>query len=233
MSVYQIEDVIDESGEGKNLKKGLNFPNNNNTADSELQYFDFVGTFLWIAWCTRPAILLAITHLLRLSTYATKTRWDTLIRILRYIETTVEIPFVLELTNDTSKDKYNVTIIANSDWNHDIADRRSVSKRCAIADDALVNFITAQQATVATVSTSSTETEFMSTIDACREGLYSRNLLPGLITVVIPIKASLDNIGAGYIVQNYFSNSRTKHIDEKFHMIRDWIAKKDFELFHI
>ena len=88
MSVYQIEDVIDESGEGKNLKKGLNFPNNNNTADSELHYFDFVGTFLWIAWCTRPDILLAVTHLLRLSTYATQTRRDAFIRILRYLETT-------------------------------------------------------------------------------------------------------------------------------------------------
>jgi hypothetical protein len=73
MSVYQIEDVIDELGEDKNLKKGLNFSNDNNTADSELHYFDFVGTFLWIAWCTRPDILLAITHLLRLLTYATKT----------------------------------------------------------------------------------------------------------------------------------------------------------------
>ena len=49
----------------------------------------------------------------------------------------------------------------------------------------------------------------------------------------LPIEASLDNIGAGYIVQNYVSNSRTKDIDVKFHMIRDWIAKKDFELFHI
>jgi hypothetical protein len=58
-------------------------------------------------------------------------------------------------------------------------------------------------------------------------------LLPELITVAIPIKASLDNIGAGYIVQNYVSNSRTKHIDVKYHMIRGWIAKKDSELFHI
>jgi hypothetical protein len=48
-----------------------------------------------------------------------------------------------------------------------------------------------------------------------------------LITVVTPIEASLDNIGAGYIVQNYFSKSRTKHIDVKFHMIRDWIAKNE------
>ena len=114
----QIEDVVDEFGEDKNLKKGLNFPINN-TTDPKLRYRAFVGAFLWIAWCTRTDILLAITHLLRLSTYATKTRRDAFIRILRYLKTTVEIPFVLELTNNTSKDKYNVTIIANSDWTHE------------------------------------------------------------------------------------------------------------------
>ena len=53
------------------------------------------------------------------------------------------------------------------------------------------------------------------------------------ITVVLPIKASLDNIGAGCIAQNYVNNSRTKHIDVKYHMVRDWIAKKIFELFYI
>jgi hypothetical protein len=52
------------------------------------------------------------------------------------------------------------------------------------------------------VSTSSTEAEYISASDACREGLYFRNLLTELI-VVLPIKASLDNIGAGCITQNY------------------------------
>jgi hypothetical protein len=136
----------------------------------------------------------------------------------------VEITFVLELTNNTSKDKYNVTTIANSGWIHDIADRKFVPKSSVTADGALVNFVTAQQTTA---STSSTETEFLSTIDACSESSCSRNSLPGLITVIIPIETSLDNIGAGYVVQNYFSNSRTTH------MIRDGIAKKSFELFHI
>jgi uncharacterized protein YqjF (DUF2071 family) len=83
------------------------------------------------------------------------------------------------------------------------------------------------------VSTSSTEAEYISASDACREGLYFRNLLTELITVVLPIRASLDNIGAGCIAQNYVNNSRTKHIDVKYHMVRDWIAKKIFELFYI
>jgi hypothetical protein len=55
-----------------------------------------------------------------------------------------------------------------------------------------------------------------------------------LITVILPIKAYLDNIGAGCIAQNnYVNNSRTKHIDVKYFMVRDWISKKFFELFYI
>ena len=130
-----------------------------------------------------------------------------LIRVLRYLKTTVEIPFVLKLTNNTSNDKCNVTIIADSDcWAHDIVDRKSFSGSCVIVDGALINFITAKQPTV---STSSTEAEYISASDACREGLYFRNLLTELITVVLPIKASLDNIGAGCIAQNYVNNSRS------------------------
>jgi hypothetical protein len=125
------------------------------------------------------------------------------------------VPFVLKLTNDTSKDKCTVTIIiADSDWAHDdIVDRKSFSGSCVIVDGALINLITAKQPIV---STSSTEAEYISASDACREGLYFRNLLTELITGVLPIRASLDNIGAGCIAQNYVNrNSRTNHIDVK------------------
>ena len=109
------------------MEKGLNLPINT-TADPKLRYRAFVGALLWIARCTRPDILFAITYLSRLSTYTTKIHWDALIRVLRYLKTTAEIPFVLKLTNNTSKDKCNVTIIADSDWAHDIVDTGSLSR---------------------------------------------------------------------------------------------------------
>jgi hypothetical protein len=99
-----------------------------------------------------------------------------------------------------------------------------------LIDGAIVNFITAKQPTVAT---SSTEAEYISVSDACREGLYFRNLLNELIPVSLPIGTWMDNIGAGCIAQNVVNNSRTKHIDVKYHMIRDWISKGIFELFYI
>jgi hypothetical protein len=56
----------------------------------------------------------------------------------------VEIPFMLKLTNNTSKDKCNVTIIADSSWAHAIVDRKSFSGSCVIVDGALINFIAAK-----------------------------------------------------------------------------------------
>jgi hypothetical protein len=172
----------------------------------------------------------SITYLSRFSTYATKVHWDALIRVLRYLKTTIETPFVLKLNNISSKEEATVVIIADSDWANDRADRKSYSGSCVIIDGALVNFITAKQPTV---STSSTEAEYISGSDACKEGLYFRNLLDELIPVVLPIKAWMDNIGAGCIAQNIVNNNRTKHIDVKYHMIRDWISKGIFELFYI
>jgi hypothetical protein len=81
-TISKIEDIVEEFGEDKNLEKGLNFPINTN-ADPKLRHRALVGPFLWIAWCTRPDILFAIAYLLRFSTYATKIRWDALIRVLR------------------------------------------------------------------------------------------------------------------------------------------------------
>ena len=131
----------------------------------------------------------------------------------------------------TSKDKCNVIIAADSDWGHDIVDRKSFSGHRVIIDGAFINPIATKQPPV---STSSTKAEYMSACsDACRKGLYFRNLLSKATTVILPIEASLVNIGADCITQNYVNNSRIKHIDAKSHMIRDWTSKKIFELFYI
>ncbi len=229
----QIEDIIDEFGEDTTLKtvdspmeKGLNLPSDT-IVDPKLRYRSLIGALLWIARCTRPDILFAIIYLSRFSNCATKIHWDALIRVLRYLKTTIKTPFVLKVNDNSPKDKAKVTIITDSDWAHDIVDRKSFSGCCVVIDGALINFITSKQPTV---STSSTEAEYISASDGCREGLYFNNLLSELLTVILPMVALVDNIGAGCIAQNVVNNSRTKHIDVKYHMIRDWIAKKVIDL---
>jgi hypothetical protein len=232
----QIEDIIEEFGEDLNMKnvdspmeKNLNLPLDT-IVDTKLRYRALVGALLWIARCTRPDILFSVMYLSRFSTVATKIHWNALIRVLRYLKTTIDTPFILKLNDTSSKDTVTMTIVSDSDWAGDRSDRKSFSGNCVLIDGALVNFISSKQPTV---STSSTEAEYISASEACKEGLYFRNLLNELITVNLPIKVWVDNIGAGCIAQNVVNNARTKHIDIRYHMIRDWISKGIFELFYI
>ena len=43
----------------------------------------------------------------------------------------------------------------------------------------------------------------------------------------------VDNKGAGYMAENDINNKRTKHIDIRYHFIRNHIADKTVELFYI
>jgi hypothetical protein len=178
--------------------------------------------------------MFAVIYLSRFSNFTIRVHWVALTRVLRYLKTTIDVPFIIKLNNEhSSKDTSSSTIIiiADSDWAGDRSDRKSFSgRRVLINGAALVNFISFKQPTV---STSSTEAEYISTSETCKEGLYFRNLLHELLPVIIPIKTLIDNIGAGCIAQNSVNNARTKHIYIRYHMIRDWISKGIFELFYI
>ena len=210
----QIEDIIDEFGEDTTLKavdspmiKGLNLPSNT-IADPNLRYRALIGALLGIARCTRLDILFAIIYLSRFSNCATKIHWDALIRFVRYLKTTFKIPFVLKLSNDTSMDKAKITITTDVDWAHDIVNKKSFSGSRVITDGALINFITSKQP----MSTSSTEAEYISASNGCREGLYFRNLLSKLLTVITPSGALIDNIGAGARTSPTSSQRRWPHL---------------------
>ena len=233
----QIEELIEEHGEDMCMKsidspmeKDLNLPKDT-IADPKLRYRSLIGALLWIARCTRPDILFAVMYLSQFSNFATKVHWQALLRVLRYLKTTLKTPLVLKLNGVTASTSSTIiTIVTDSDWASDRTDRKSFSGCAVFLDGALINFTCSKQPTV---STSSTEAEYISTSEGCREGLYFRNLLNELFTVILPISTWVDNVGAGCIAQNAVNNARTKHIDVKYHMIRDWISKGIFELFYV
>jgi hypothetical protein len=137
--------------------------------------------------------MFAVIYLSRFSNFATRVHWVALTRVLRYLKTIIDMPFILKLNDEpSSKDTSSstITIIADSDWAGDRSDKKSFSGRCVLIDGALVNFISSKQPTV---STSSTEAEYISTSEVCKEGLYFRNLLHELLLVIIPIKTLINN----------------------------------------
>ena len=144
-----------------------------------------------------------------------------LIRVLRYLKTTINDKLTLRVHDMSSN--CNLTIETDSDWASYHIYRKSYSGSCIFYNGSILNFLVSKQATV---SISSTEAEYIALSEAVKEGLYFVNLIDEIIPVNLPVKTYIYNIGAGFIAQmNDVNNSKTKHIDIRYHLVRDWIAK--------
>jgi hypothetical protein len=123
----------------------------------------------------------------------------------------------------TASEKHPVVQIwSDSDWACDVNGRRSVSGSLVYLDGALVSWQSKRQKTVAL---SSTEAEYMAMTDGVREGLYVFNFLSEMFQVSEPMELKYDNQGAGYLSLNEINNTRSKHIDVRYHFIRTMVVK--------
>ena len=81
------------------------------------------------------------------------------------------------------------------------------------------------------VTLSSTEAEYIALCSAAQEATWLRSLLESLgFTKSKATKLYEDNHGAIALTKNPKIHSRTKHIDIKYHYIREAVEKKDNEL---
>ena len=70
--------------------------------------------------------------------------------------------------------------------------------------------------------------------DACKEGLWLRHIrqeLKLIPSTFIPLH--VDNAGAKALSKNPEHHSRTKHIDARFHFIRDCVKKTKIQVLHV
>jgi hypothetical protein len=128
------------------------------------------------------------------------------------------------------KSPLKVRITSDSDWASDKIDRKSQSGQVTFIEGCLVDWSSCKQTSV---TTSSTEAEYNAVSESCKNALYFKSLLEEITQIELPMKVKIDNQGAMFIAENEVNNKRTKHIDIRFHAIRDWIKKGFFKLFYV
>jgi len=84
-----------------------------------------------------------------------------------------------------------------------------------------------------TVALSSTEAEYMSLSDTCRQLQWMHLLLYELGMPIDTIPLCGDNQGAIFIASNPVQERRTKHIDIRYHYIRQVLEKGEVALYFI
>ena len=209
------------------LPEGYNPSPNQSPADPSLRskFQQVIGSLLYIMLGTRPDIAFAVT---KLSQYAANPSQDHLNRALyicRYLAGTADYALVYNGPGDEGLMAY-----ADSDWASDPTTRKSTTGYMAKLAGGIFSWNSRTQKTVAL---SSTEAEYMSLSDTCRQLVWVRSMVSELGIKLAPIPLFGDNQGSIFLASNPVQEKHIKHIDLRYHFIRDIIQSKQVELFFI
>jgi hypothetical protein len=119
----------------------------------------------------------------------------------------------------------------DSSWADDPDDRHSLSGHALLLADGAITWSTKRQKTVAL---SSTEAEYMALSDGCRIVAFFRSLLTELgEDMSRPTPICVDNQGAIFLAVNPAHDKKTKHIDIRYHFVREFIENCQGEIYYI
>ena len=119
---------------------------------------------------------------------------------------------------------------ADSDWASDPITRKSTTGYMVKLAGCVFAWNSRAQKTVAL---SSTEAEYMSLSDTSRQLIWIKNLFSELGIILQPLPLYGDNQGSIFLSSNLVQEKRIKHVDLRYHFIRDTIETKKVELFFI
>eukprot|EP00794_Sanderia_malayensis_P002751 gene2751-biopygen2271 len=173
---------------------------------------------------TRPDLSVAIGKLSQLMSNPSQEHWQGIKRVFRYVKGTLD--YCLEY--DGNSTDLQLKGYADADWAGDTDTRKSTSSYVFQVAGCTISWRSQKQAIVAL---SSTETEYVSMSFAAQEAIWLRRLLNSLeIKKSNPCTLYEDNQGAIALSKNPTNHPRTKHIDVKYHFIRETITNKQIEI---
>ena len=190
-----------------------------------LRYQTVIGSLLYIMLGTRPDISFAVTKLAQYAANPNQEHMNKALYICRYLIGTSK--YCLTYDGDSGKGLFACT---DSDWASDNTSRRSQTGYFLKLADGIISWTSRAQKTVAL---SSTEAEYMALSDCSRQVVWVKNLLKEIDHEVNAIPIYGDNQGSIFIASNPVTEKRSKHIDIRYHYIREVIEKGHIELFFI
>ena len=150
---------------------------------------------------------------------ATKAHMKMLKRVIKFVIDTKERKLILKPRKELNK--WEIKGYSDSDFAGDTDGRKSISGYVIYLQGCPISWRSKGQKSV---SLSSTEAEYMAVSEIATEILFIRSMLEFLgVTVELPIEVNVDNIGAIYLSKSATSSNRTRHIDTRYHFVREYI----------
>ncbi|SPC60898.1 related to retrotransposon protein [Ustilago sp. UG-2017b] len=179
------------------------------------EYPQIVGKLLWLSNGTRPDISQAMGVLVRYMTQPSREHYNAAQKVLQYLDCTQDV----HLRYGGDKQQDFLTAHSDTNWASDAtAQRRSSSGSAVFVHRNLVAWKSALQRCT---TLSAVEAEFVAATEAAQEVLLFGHLFKAIgIDIGIPIIFS-DNTGTIQVSRDPTQHWKLKHIDTKYHFIRD------------
>ncbi|WVZ75748.1 hypothetical protein U9M48_023781 [Paspalum notatum var. saurae] len=183
-----------------------------------------IGSLLYLT-ATRPDIQFAICLCARYQASPRISHLQAVKRIFRYLKFTLELSLWY-----SSGSSFSLRGFSDADHAGCRIDHKSTFSTCQLLGISLVSWSSHKQASV---SLSTTEAEYIAAPSCCSQLLWMKATLSdfGLRFENIPLL--VDSTSAISVAKNPVLHSRTKHIDVKFHFLRDHYEKGDIDLIHV
>ena len=225
-----IEKIVDEAGlkDAKiskyPLMTGYFRHDDCEELESNEEYRKLIGMLLYLSTNTRPDIAASVAILSQRIAHPTKTDLNEVKRIIRYLKDTKTLKLRLSDLN-CLKDLH---IFSDASWAEDNIDRKSNSGYYCSLNGGAISWCSRKQDIV---SLSSTEAEYIALTECCKELTWIRMVCKQFdIDVPNAVDVLTDSQSSMKLIKNQKFSNRTKHIDTKYHYVRQLADSGDIAL---
>ncbi|KAJ4865181.1 reverse transcriptase (RNA-dependent DNA polymerase) domain-containing protein [Trichoderma breve] len=189
-------------------------------ADLKNRYQSMVGSLMWLSNMTRPEMAYATNYCARFTANPNQQHMDATLHVMAYLAETLDSGlFYPRGTN------VNIVGYSDADFAGCQDTRRSTSGYIFLLGGCPVSWTSQRQKSMATATM---DAEYMAASDACKEAVWMRQFVNDLrvLPFIDHIPLYIDNNAALKLTKNPVLHKKAKHIDVRFHYIRERVMKK-------
>lgn len=209
-----------------NQKLSISTINKKNDLTGKVPFQELIGSLLYVAQITRPDIAFCVNNVSRFNSKHGVEHWNAALRVLKYLKTTIDYALCYN-----RNEKRDVCAFSDADYSSEIDKRRSCTGYVVKLAGGAISWHSKRQEIVAL---SSTEAEYIALSTTVKESLWVSQFIHEMSNINIqPMKIYCDNTSTMKLAKSDAYRERTKHIDVRFHHIRDNIEDAKVSLEYI
>lgn len=189
-------------------------------------YQKMIGQLLYISTNTRPDIAASVSILSQRSRNPRELDMTEVKRLVRYLKGTRDYKLMLS----TNREEQSLIGYTDANWSENRIDRKSNSGHVFMLNGGTISWSCRKQVSV---SLSSTEAEYIALSEGCQELVWIKGICSDLKVKCGQTTIHADNQSCIKMVENEKFSNRTKHIDTRYHFIRDMKEKGDIQLEYV